>query len=37
MPVQRCSIAQLVCDVDEHTIASIHSNERARKLPIDDK
>ena len=37
MPVQRCSIAQLVCDIDEHTIALIHSNERAGKLPIDDE
>jgi hypothetical protein len=37
MPVQRCPIDQLVCDIDEHTIASIRSNERARKLPIDDE
>jgi hypothetical protein len=37
MPVHRRCIGNLVCDVDQQTIALINSDERAWELTIDNK
>jgi hypothetical protein len=37
MPVHRRRIGNLVCDIDQQTIALIGSDERARELTIDNK